>query len=531
MTNSTTRTTRTTKHHSHRPLRVAAIIAIAAVATMGFTAAPAAAANYVLGPGSALYVDPHSTTLEAAAGLSGQARTDAQLLGSFPSATWFTKGTPAEAQAAAHEVTSAAAASGAVPTVVVYNLPYRDCAQYSAGGALDTAAYEAWVDGVAAGIGDAKAAIVLEPDGLGIIPWHTDINGNLEWCQPADLDPATAASDRFEQVNHAVDVLTALPNTAVYLDGTHSGWLGVGDISQRLIAGGVEKADGFFLNASNYVQTERLAKYGTWVSDCINLSVNSWYEPSYCGSQYYPASPDDFSTWGKTDAQYAQAYIDTGLTPDPAAQAHFVIDTSRNGVGPWAAPAGWEGDAEVWCNPPDRGAGARPTTDTGNALIDAYLWIKVPGESDGQCYRGTGGPLDPVRGIEDPAAGQWFAQQARELIANAVPAFPATSCQVSYSATKALFGVFAAELRIRNTGTTAINGWTLKWNFAGSEKVVKLVGGKVTQAADAVTLKNSSLTAKIKAGASVPVAFVGSNAKQRVEPWLFTLNGKACASD
>ena len=60
--------------------------------------------------------------------------------------------------------------------------------------------------------------------------------------------------------------------------------------------------------------------------------------------------------------------------------------------------------------------GALPTTERGDPLIDAYLWIKVPGESDGKCYRGTGGPLDPARGMEDPAAGQWFVEQARELI-------------------------------------------------------------------------------------------------------------------
>ncbi|MDQ4138474.1 MAG: glycoside hydrolase family 6 protein, partial [Actinomycetota bacterium] len=182
-----------------------------------------------------------------------------------------------------------------------------------------------------------------------------------------------------------------------------------------------ERADGFFLNASNYVETERLQKYGTWVSDCINLSVNSWWEPGWCGSQYFPADPRDFSTWGATDATYVQAYAQTGVTRDPATQAHFVIDTSRNGQGPWAAPAGWEGDAEVWCNPPDRGLGIRPTTDTGDPLLDAYLWIKVPGESDGRCYRGTAGPEDPIRGMVDPAAGQWFPEQARELIEFANP--------------------------------------------------------------------------------------------------------------
>jgi endoglucanase len=54
-------------------------------------------------------------------------------------------------------------------------------------------------------------------------------------------------------------------------------------------------------------------------------------------------------------------------------------------------------------------------------LLDAYLWIKVPGESDGGCYRWTSGPLDPVRGIVDPPAGEWFPQMALELARNASP--------------------------------------------------------------------------------------------------------------
>jgi len=59
------------------------------------------------------------------------------------------------------------------------------------------------------------------------------------------------------------------------------------------------------------------------------------------------------------------------------------------------------------------------------SLDDAYLWVKVPGESDGQCLRGTAGPEDPERDMVDPRAGQWFVEMADELIANAVPAITA----------------------------------------------------------------------------------------------------------
>ncbi|UOE43682.1 glycoside hydrolase family 6 protein [Agromyces larvae] len=517
-----------------RPLPRALALAAATVAICaigGITAAPANAADDdgTL-QGAELYRNPYSTTLEAAQSLSGQARADAQLLGSIPSADWITKGTPAEAQAAVDEIVDAAAALGQVPTLVVYNLPFRDCSQYSAGGAADTAAYLAWVDGVAAGIGDRDAIVILEPDGLGIIPWNTDGNGNAEWCQPAELDPATAADERYVQVNGAVDRLTALAGTHVYLDGTHTGWLGVGDISARLIRAGVERTDGFFLNASNYEETRKLERYGTWISECIHLSQNSWWEPGWCGSQYYPANPADFDTWTATDATYDQAYADTGLTRDPAAQAHFVIDTSRNGQGPWTAPAGAYPDAEAWCNPPERGIGERPTTDTGDALIDAFLWIKVPGESDGKCYRGTGGPLDPERGIEDPAAGVWFPQQARELVALANPPIAAQTCAIEYLVHGTWPGGFNTQIWVKNTGTTAINGWELEWAFRGDLGVGNGWSADWSQQGSVVTASSLAWNAALAPGARTTIGFIGNGADPATVPWLFELNGAPCTS-
>src|SRR5207244_11557401 len=57
------------------------------------------------------------------------------------------------------------------------------------------------------------------------------------------------------------------------------------------------------------------------------------------------------------------------------------IDTSRNGNGP--------ADGELyWCNPSGRALGVAPTTATGNGHIDAFLWVKRPGDSDGSCGRG-----------------------------------------------------------------------------------------------------------------------------------------------
>ncbi|WP_315096623.1 glycoside hydrolase family 6 protein [uncultured Cellulomonas sp.] len=345
-----------------------------------------------------------------------------------PTAVWFTSGTPAEVTKAVKKTMKQARITRSVPVLVAYNLPFRDCAQYSAGGALDTAEYLAWIDAFAAGVADGKAIVLLEPDGLGIIPWYTTINGAQEWCQPAELDPATAAADRFTQLNGAVDRLTALPNASVYLDGTHSGWLGVGDIADRLHQAGVEKTDGFFLNVSNYETTERQSTFASWISQCLwygtNTAEGGWRVGhfEYCASQYYPADPADFSTWGLTDQWYLDNVTNAANPPSgPDVLAHAVIDTSRNGQGPWTAPAGSPaGDAQVWCNPPDRGLGDRPTLSTGDPYVDAYLWVKVPGESDGQCTRwDPAGGIDPVRGYADPAAGAWFPQMALELVHNA----------------------------------------------------------------------------------------------------------------
>src|SRR6266487_3338484 len=383
---------------------------------------------------------PNHGALEQIADLTSSGnKADANLIKEMigtPQAVWFTQGTPKTVMQDVRNTVQRAADKGQVPVLVAYNIPFRDCAQYSAGGATTVAEYKAWIDGFAAGIGNNKAVVLLEPDGLGIIPWYNPFadrdtwvtNPNYEWCQPADANPATAAVNRFVMMNYAVNKLKANPDTSVYLDGTHSGWLGAGDAADRLIQAGVNNADGFFLNVSNYVVNPRLEKYGTWVSKCIAFASNpaSWGNghSEWCASQYYPANPNDFSTWTLTDQWYTANVESQTWWYSESVLKHFVIDTSRNGQGPWTPPAHPAGDAQDWCNPPDRGLGLLPTANTGVPLLDAYLWVKIPGESDGQCYRWTSGPLDPVRGIADPAAGQWFPQMALELVRNANPPLP-----------------------------------------------------------------------------------------------------------
>ena len=535
-----------THTNRRRPVARAALAALAASAVVLGTASSAGAANDVLDPDADLYLDMWSSRVSAAAGLSGQARTDALLLAQYPAAPWLARGTPAQVEAQAAGVVGQAEALGEVPVLVAYNIPFRDCAQYSAGGATSVAEYTAWIDGVAAGIGDAPAAVILEPDGLGIIPWYTNIDGNLEWCQPAEADPATAAAERFAMLNYAVDTLGALANTVVYLDGTHSGWLNVGDVSDRLTKAGVANADGFFLNVSNYHWTENLVQYGTWISQCLAGFAGQLQN---CPNQYWNGGPDGTAIadllGGWTGVALSGAGVWSDTATDPAlntsginaryagieGQTHFVVDTSRNGQGPWTPPAGVYPDAQDWCNPPDRGLGLRPTTDTGDDLVDAYLWVKIPGESDGQCARGLGptGTVDPEWGVVDPGAGQWFTQQARQLIELAVPPVPAPTCEVEYIVHGTWPQGFNTQVWLTNTGTTTLSGWDIRFAFEGAQTIRNHWSADLTQVGAVVLGEQLSWNRVIKPGKRTTFGFIGSSTTvPGAEPLLFLVNGAAC---
>jgi endoglucanase len=363
-----------------------------------------------------------------------------------PRAVWFASGTPAQVQQQVRQTMAEAAAERAVPVLVAYDIPGRDCAQYSAGGAFSQAAYQAWISGFAQGIGKSQAVVILEPDALGNLPSDCGL--------PAASYPFTDA-ERIAELHYAVGALEQDPGAHVYLDGTHSAWQSVGTITQRLLEADVQDAQGFFLNVSNYQPTAELQDYGTWISDCIAMvtdSSNPYYgNPAGCGSQYYPATESDFSTWTLTTQWYAQNM------GSAVAATHFVVDTSRNGDGPdsmqqYASAPYDQPDGVVstlaagnWCNPPGSGLGLRPTARTGVPLLDAYLWVKTPGQSDGQCdsaggarawnytdYSQPGWPttasaqslFDPLWGTDDPAAGDWFPQQALQLAQLASPPLP-----------------------------------------------------------------------------------------------------------
>ena len=82
--------------------------------------------------------------------------------------------------------------------------------------------------------------------------------------------------------------------------------------------------------------------------------------------------------------------------------AHFIVNTATNGRGPLRPHNRVRHGNEVLCNPPGRGIGPLPTTTTGFAQVDAFLWTGPPGNSSGHCHGGT-------------AAGTFWAKRARRI--------------------------------------------------------------------------------------------------------------------
>ncbi|GAA4267430.1 glycoside hydrolase family 6 protein [Frondihabitans peucedani] len=155
---------------------------------------------------------------------------------------------------------------------------------------------------------------------------------------------AGVGDTRFSLLSTAVQQFSAA-GVPAYLDGGNSRWLKPAAMAALLNRADVAQARGFYTNVSNYI--------------------------------------------GVTDER-AYAEQISALTGG----SHYVIDVSRNG-------RGWKG---TWCNAPGAGLGQDPHATYGTTRLDALLWVKTPGSSDGSCNGG-------------PAAGAWFASYANSLVA------------------------------------------------------------------------------------------------------------------
>nr|WP_270890465.1 glycoside hydrolase family 6 protein [Streptomyces sp. DHE17-7] len=159
----------------------------------------------------------------------------------------------------------------------------------------------------------------------------------------AECLPERERADRFASLARAGRVLKeANPRARVYYDAGHSGWHAPAKQAGWLRQAGAASpasSDGVFSNVSNFHATADEVTYDRAVLDALG-------GPSSLGA---------------------------------------VIDTSRNGNG--APPDG------QWCDPAGRKIGRTPTLSTGLGRIDAYLWVKLPGESDG--CKGEPGTFTP----------------------------------------------------------------------------------------------------------------------------------------
>ncbi|OJJ73968.1 hypothetical protein ASPBRDRAFT_54024 [Aspergillus brasiliensis CBS 101740] len=289
-------------------------------------------------------------------------------------------------------------AAGASPPIagifVVYDLPDRDCAALASNGEYSISdggveKYKAYIDSIREQIvtySDVQTILIIEPDSLANLVTNLDVTK----C-------ANAESAYLECTNYALEQLN-LPNVAMYLDAGHAGWLGwpanIGPAAQLYAS--------VYKNASSPAAVRGLA---TNVANFNAWSIDSC--PSYTSGN---------------DVCDEKSYINA-FAPELSSagfDAHFITDTGRNGKQPTGQSA-W-GD---WCNVKDTGFGAQPTTDTGDELADAFVWVKPGGESDGtsdtssaryDAHCGYSDALQPA-----PEAGTWFQAYFEQLLTNANP--------------------------------------------------------------------------------------------------------------
>ena len=278
---------------------------------------------------------------------------------------------------------------------VVYDLPNRDCAAKASAGELKLeedgeARYKAeFIDPIAEQFrqhAGQPIVAILEPDSLANIATNL---GNRKCADSADA--------YMRSVAYAISKLSQ-EHVSVYLDAAHAGWLGWDDNRSRMarvfkrvleLAGGPEKIRGFATNVANY--------------NTLNGHDGKKLDRSN-------PCPDEVTYVHRLSDTFKRAGIK---------RKGFIIDTARNGKGQIRHKWG------EWCNVKGAGLGERPRATPDDSPIDAYFWVKPPGESDG-VSEPTEPRFDPSCKSADsapnaPQAGSWFESYFLELVRNADP--------------------------------------------------------------------------------------------------------------
>ncbi|MEJ3745640.1 glycoside hydrolase family 6 protein [Actinomycetes bacterium KLBMP 9797] len=334
---------------------------------------------------------------------------------------------------------------------VIYNLPGRDCSALASNGELGPTEINryktAYIDPIAAYQADPRFANlriinIVEIDSLPNL--ITNVSGRPS-AKPM-CDTMKANGNYQTGIAYALQKLGAIRNVYNYIDSGHHGWLGWDDNfrpTAQLIAdtvrlsGSVNNVHGFISNTSNY---SALVEPYITVNDTTRAS--KWLD------------------WNRynDETSFVQAFRRELITQGMPSDIGMLIDTSRNGWGGSARPTGpvttGTVDEQVngsrvdrrlhkgnWCNQSGAGIGERPRANPGPAGIDAYVWVKPPGESDGSSRlienpdgKGFDRMCDPTyTGNElngnnmsgalpdSPIAGAFFPAQLSQLMQNAYP--------------------------------------------------------------------------------------------------------------
>ncbi|MFE8006654.1 glycoside hydrolase family 6 protein [Streptomyces sp. NPDC057418] len=344
-----------------------------------------------------------------------------------------------------------------VVQLVIYNLPGRDCSALASNGELgptEIGRYKTeYIDPIAAILGDSKYAglrivTTVEIDSLPNLVTNT---GSRPTATPA-CDVMKANGNYVKGVGYALSKLGDAPNVYNYIDAGHHGWIGWDDnfgpsadtFHAAATAEGatVNDVHGFITNTANY---------GALTEDHFSI------DDSVNGTSVRQSKWVDWNRY--TDEQsFAQAFRDKLVSVGFNSDIGMLIDTSRNGWGGTQRPAGPGATTSVdtyvdggrydrrihlgnWCNQSGAGLGERPQAAPA-AGIDAYVWMKPPGESDGSSkaipndegkgfdrmcdptYTGNARNGNNLSGAlpDAPVSGHWFSAQFQELMKNAHPA-------------------------------------------------------------------------------------------------------------
>ncbi len=285
----------------------------------GGASAPAQSSDSNPLAGVRLFVDRDSPSWDQwrAYVRSGQSRNAALVwkIAREPRALWLGRFTRPNFHVKVRRLIDAAVADGSVPVFTVLRAQSTGCSPSYDGGGPAEDAR------TRAWYDDLARAIGNDRV---VIAFEPDSLGTI------DCHARSRRDDRIRLLRHGVDALAALPNTTIYIEAGASDWEPARRTANQLRAVGIAKVRGFMLNATHQDWTRANILHGLEISRL---------------------------TGGK----------------------HFVINTAENGRGPVHYRNARGRRITVWCNPPRRGLGPPPTTNTANPMVDAYLWINRPG--------------------------------------------------------------------------------------------------------------------------------------------------------